>query len=243
MSNNLNKLKNDSKYKPIISVITVVRNAEDCIEATIKSVVGQTYDRIQFIVIDGRSSDETLNIIHKYEGKIDKLVSEKDSGIYDAMNKGISLVSGDWVNFMNAGDEFFSSNTCELVAEQLNIQKYDVLYGDLLATNNAQDMHKKFKAQKLDNIKKGMIFSHQSVFVKKNLLLKYPFDLDYKICADYLQFLTLYSNNYSFFYLPIIISRTSIEGISYSNIETIIEKLKIIHLFHPWSFYQLQCLY
>ena len=104
--------------KPILSVITVVRNCVDVIEDTILSVINQSYSNIEYVIIDGNSSDGTKDIINKYKSKIDLYISENDKGIYDAMNKGISNVNGKYVNFMNAGDVFFNNNICQLFAEQ-----------------------------------------------------------------------------------------------------------------------------
>jgi cellulose synthase/poly-beta-1,6-N-acetylglucosamine synthase-like glycosyltransferase len=107
-----NYFKKSFENKPLISIITVVYNGEKFLEETIKSVINQTYDNVEYIIIDGGSSDGTIDIIKKYEDYIDYWVSEKDNGIYDAMNKGIDLATGIWINFMNAGDLFFD-NTIE----------------------------------------------------------------------------------------------------------------------------------
>ena len=104
--------------KPLISIITVVFNGEKKLEKTISSVINQTYDNLEYIVIDGSSKDGTIDIIKKYEDKINYWVSEKDSGIYEAMNKGILASKGDYINFMNAGDFFTRKN---LVSEVVNI--------------------------------------------------------------------------------------------------------------------------
>jgi len=98
--------KNISLDKPLISIVTVVFNRKDDIEKTILSVISQSYSNIEFIIIDGGSNDGTLEVIKKYKDRIDHFISERDSGIYDAMNKGINLASGTWINFMNAGDRF-----------------------------------------------------------------------------------------------------------------------------------------
>jgi len=99
------------KDNPLISVITVVFNGENDLEQTIKSVINQTYNNIEYIVIDGGSTDDTLSIIKKYEDKINYWVSEDDNGIYDAMNKGVGLAQGEWLCFINSGDIFISQNT------------------------------------------------------------------------------------------------------------------------------------
>ena len=114
--------------RPLISIITVVFNCEKYLEETIKSVINQTYDNIEYIIIDGGSSDGTLDIIKKYEDKITYWVSEKDGGIYDAMNKGIELSHGEWINFMNGGDIFFNKTVIEDVFLSNNFKNIDIVY-------------------------------------------------------------------------------------------------------------------
>jgi glycosyltransferase involved in cell wall biosynthesis len=95
--------------KPVLSVITIVYNNARDIDRTLLSVLNQIYDGIEYIVVDGASNDGTLEIIKRYESRIAKLISEKDKGIYDAMNKGLALATGDYVIFMNSGDEFYAA--------------------------------------------------------------------------------------------------------------------------------------
>ena len=103
--------KKSSKKNRFITVVTVVLNGEKDFERTILSVINQSYKNIEYIVIDGGSTDGTLDIIERYKDKIDYVIIEKDRGIYDAMNKGINIASGDWINFMNSGDIFYDKNT------------------------------------------------------------------------------------------------------------------------------------
>src|SRR5690606_4665890 len=103
------------REKPALSVITVVYNNVKDIERTILSVINQTYKNIEYIIIDGVSTDGTLDIIHQYSEKISHIVSEPDKGIYDAMNKGLSVATGDYVLFMNSGDEIYAHDTVEKV--------------------------------------------------------------------------------------------------------------------------------
>lgn len=103
------------KNNPLISVVTVSYNAVLTIEQTILSVINQTYPHIEYIIIDGGSTDGTVDIIKKYANRIAYWVSEPDKGIYDAMNKGIRTAKGEWINFMNAGDLFYSKDTLEKV--------------------------------------------------------------------------------------------------------------------------------
>ena len=117
-----------------LSVITVVFNNSADIERTIKSVINQTYPHIEYIIIDGGSTDGTLNIIQKHLARVSKLVSEKDEGIYDAMNKGLKLASGDYVLFMNSGDEIYAADTVEKV---FSTEEYsDIYYGETEMFNN-----------------------------------------------------------------------------------------------------------
>ena len=115
--------------KPLISIITAVYNGEKNLEETILSVTNQTYDNVEFIIIDGSSTDGTIDIIKKYEDKIDYWISEKDSGIFDAMNKGILASKGDYINFMNAGDFFTTINLVKEVVNILNSEEIDFLHG------------------------------------------------------------------------------------------------------------------
>ena len=166
--------KKTSEEKPLITVITVVFNGEKHLENTILSVLNQTYQNIEYIIIDGGSSDETVNIIKKYEHAIDYWCSEKDNGIYDAMNKGIDLVAGEWINFMNSDDKYFGNSTIEIISE--NISKYvSVIYGDAIISSGK---YKKYVAKKKFSRINLIIWStrvvcHQAMFVRKKIVPKY----------------------------------------------------------------------
>lgn len=116
---------------PLITIITVAYNAVKDIENTILSVLNQTYPNIEYIIIDGGSTDGTLDIIKKYEDKISYWVSEADKGIYDAMNKGALKATGEWLNFMNAGDTFYDQQVLEKVFKDNDWSDADVIYGDI----------------------------------------------------------------------------------------------------------------
>lgn len=227
--------KRSRENSPLLTIITVVRNGEQIIEETIESVLQQEYNNIEYIIIDGGSTDNTVEKIKKYKNSIDLWISEPDKGIYDAMNKGISLATGQFVNFMNAGDKFYNSNVCNLVVSNLLSKDCDVIYGDFIAINKNNSIL--IKAKDISKIYHGSLFSHQSCFVKSNVLKDNLFDLKYRIASDYNQFLTLFLKNKSFYYLPIPFSIMLIDGVSYSNMKTYIEQIKILYSHKPFSLY------
>ena len=201
----------------LITVITVCFNAEKTIENTILSVINQTYPNIEYIIIDGGSTDKTIDIIKKYEDKITKWISEKDKGIYDAMNKGIIMAKGDWINFMNCGDSFFSVDVIKQIVDELSFnEQTDVIYGNcVINVNNRSYM---VIPENLKCISNHLPFCHQCTFVKASLVKTYPFNLNYKFVADYNFFYHMYKKGYSFFYINIPIANYQIEdGFTASN--------------------------
>ena len=171
---------------PMLSIITIVFNGEKYIETTIKSVLSQTYQNIEYIIIDGDSIDYTIQIVNKYKDKISKVISEKDKGIYDAMNKGISMATGDYILFLNAGDELFDINTLENIFKLQ--ENADVYYGYTVVVNEHRKIvsNRRLKPPKILNWKSlqwGMVVCHQSFIVKRSLCPSY--DLSYKISADF----------------------------------------------------------
>jgi len=165
-----------------VSVATVVFNDVNNLEATIQSVLSQVYDNLEYLVIDGGSTDGTLDIINKYSDRIAIIQTGKDKGVYDAMNKATLLSTGDYVNFMNAGDIFASPQTVENIFKGLKNDP-DLIYGDHDVVYPTFVKHK--KALPTDHLWKHMAFSHQSLFTKRSLLLQHPFDLSYRVSADF----------------------------------------------------------
>ncbi|RXJ79187.1 glycosyltransferase family 2 protein [Arcobacter sp. F2176] len=213
----LNKLK--------LSIITVVKNDRQNIEKTILSVISQNIE-LEYIVIDGGSIDGTLDIINKYEDKIDILISEKDDGIYDAMNKAVKLASGKWICFMNSGDTFFNQNSIKELFEKAD-KKADIIYGD----NEIRYLNKSkiIRGKKIGKIWQGMVFSHQSCFVKKEILVLQPFNIKNAITADYELFYNLYKNKYVFNYVSVIVSSISAGGVSdIKRIDSIVSRWNIL---------------
>jgi glycosyltransferase involved in cell wall biosynthesis len=172
-------------FAPKISIITVVYNAEALIEKTVLSVIHQTFKSIEFIIIDGASTDNTLTIAKKYEQHIKSIISEKDNGIYDAMNKGLKKASGEYVLFLNAGDELFSNDTLENIFKK-NINA-DIFYGNTAIINSqgkiiADRRLSPPASLNWKSLKYGMCVSHQS-FIAKRLLCDF-YNTEYKIAAD-----------------------------------------------------------
>lgn len=187
-----------------VTIITVVYNDETRIASTLQSINDQDFKDIEYIIIDGASTDSTLQIIHESNVKVDKLISEPDKGIYDAMNKGVQHATGKWIIFLNAGDTFYSENTLNEIFAVKNIDKYDVIYGRHMWN---YDIFKKESTKRpLKLMYKTMPFCHQASLTKREWLLEYPFDLRYKLIADYDFFRKVYFKGAKFLYRPVIIA-------------------------------------
>ncbi|WP_419767652.1 glycosyltransferase family 2 protein [Arcobacter sp.] len=219
---------------PTISIITVTYNAKKYLEKTIISVLSQEYEKIEYIIIDGASTDGTINIIRKYEKDITYWVSKPDKGIYDAMNKAINIATGEWINFMNAGDVFSSKSTIKNIFS--NTYNEDILYSDSNIIDNSGTIIRTAKATNLEKLlKPEMPFIHQSVFVRRSLLEKFPFRTDYFLASDLDFFIKLYIKGYKFKYLPnIIISNFLVGGLHTNNmIKYIAEGTNSLINLHP----------
>ncbi len=210
--------------KPIVTVVTVTFNAEEYLEKTILSVIEQDYKNIEYIIVDGGSTDKTIEIIKKYEEKISFWISEPDEGIYDAMNKGVKYANGEFVNFMNAGDVFFDNTVCSRIFS--NEITADLIYGDTIFYDNYgnEDL---VKAKSLDKLWEAMIFNHNSLFAKKDLLVEFPFDLNNKIVADSKFVIDCYSNAKIFFNANITINKYLTGGFS--------DELSILRTVERWK--------
>lgn len=200
-----------------VSVITVCYNAGKTIKNTIESVLSQNYSDYEYVVVDGASKDDTLEIIQSYseqfaqKGTPMTVVSERDKGIYDAMNKGIDLATGDWIIFMNADDSFYHADALKNVFSN-DLTGYDVVYGDCVRLDGqgAYPM----KAKPPETLPKQMPFMHQAVFARIELCKSYKFDLNYKLCADYNFFFTIYASGCKFKRVDATVCNYSIRGIS-----------------------------
>lgn len=202
-----------------ISIIIVTFNAEKTIEKTLQSILSQLYKNIEIVIIDGRSKDNTLQIVEKYSQYISVLVSEKDEGIYDAMNKGIHNTHNDYIMFMNAGDEFHDKYSLLRLAEAAQSTQSDIIAGQTYE----YDSNKKFIQKRRNNIDyimvlKGMPVCHQSIIYKKELhnLLGY-YDTSYRISADYKFILDAWYSGKTFYEIDDIIADFVRDGISSTN--------------------------
>jgi glycosyltransferase involved in cell wall biosynthesis len=172
-----------------LSVITVTYNAEHTLERTLKSVREQTYPAIEHIIVDGNSNDGTVALIHRYENERLKWISEPDKGLYDAMNKGIKMATGDYLCFLNAGDTFYDTDTVQKIfASSDEDHSPDILYGETaIVDDNGRFLHmRRLQAPKnltWKSFKHGMVVCHQAFIVKRELVE--PYDLSYRFSADF----------------------------------------------------------
>lgn len=219
-----------------ITVITVCYNSQETIARTIESVINQSQQDIEYVIIDGASTDNTLNIIKKYQQKYPiQLVSEPDNGIYDAMNKGVKIATGEWILFLNSDDYLYNHEVINAVAPILQGANCDILYG---ATEFRYDNFKQLRqARKLNTIWQKMPFNHQSCFTKTKLLEAYPFDTSYRFAADYDFFIYHYKNNKIFKETEIVISSFSalgssdrFQGVAIKEYEKILQKHKLSNI-------------
>ena len=216
------------KDKPLITIVTVVFNGEKYLEETIQSVINQTYDNIEYIIIDGGSTDVTLDIIKKYEDRIDYWVSEPDKGIYYAMNKGVNLATGDWANLLNSGDKFYNNKVLSSVGfdkiiEDIVFGKAIIYYKDLsfirYANFNLKD--KEWYLSKIPN--------HQCVFVSSRVYKAVLYDVNYKYCADSVYLKKIFSI-FSCHETGKLISRFELGGVS--NVYGTFKRYKDVTLDH-----------
>lgn len=202
---------------PLFSIITVCFNAAEVISQTMESLYDQTYDDYEYIIIDGLSKDNTLQVIENTKEKYDKLgitkvISEKDQGIYDAMNKGVRLATGKYCCFMNAGDSFVSSNVLLELSNRIVGKDYGFVYGNVISVGKN---FKRFAEAKLMSVVEdtlSMPYCHQALFVLRECLLVHPFNLHFKNAADYEQCIQLYKSGLDYLHVDIIIASYQIGG-------------------------------
>ena len=178
-------------HNPKFTVITVTFNASKSLEKTIQSVISQTYRNVEYIIVDGKSKDNTLQIADTYKQWIHCLVSEPDKGLYDAMNKGIRLATGDYLCFLNAGDKFHDNDILQRMVNSLKESELpDVLYGETAIVDengNFLHMRRLSTPQELNwkSFKQGMLVCHQAFFAKRELAIQESYSLEYCFSADF----------------------------------------------------------
>lgn len=209
------------------SIITVVYNAEKYIGECIKSILAQTHKDIEYIIIDGNSTDRTADVIRSFGDKISIFISEKDEGLYYAMNKGISMASGDVIGILNADDLYYSDNVIELVNKEFEKRNVDAVYGNAVFVNR-DDLDKvvrywQSKPMYPTFFEDGEIPHHLSLFIKKEIYKKYgSINTDYKISADYEFMLRLFKvKKISSFHLDETLTKVRLGGISNGSIRNI----------------------
>jgi glycosyltransferase involved in cell wall biosynthesis len=187
----------------LLTIITVCFNSSSTIEDTLKSIEKIKNDKIEYIIIDGGSSDESLSIIEGYNDIVDILISEADNGIYDAMNKGLKLATGNWIAFLNSDDYYSQKSFIETFNYLKTMPDFDIVYGNIVRLS--ADERKPFcksKPKLLKYLKKGMAVYHPSMFVKAICYKNYgAFSTEYKLASDYKFILNAYISGAKFKYI------------------------------------------
>lgn len=217
---------------PLISAITIVFNGEKYIENTILSVLKQSYDNVEYIIIDGGSADGTLDIIKKYDSQIDYWISEEDKGIVDAFNKGISLCTGDIIGIINA-DDWYSVDAFEKVAQCKkqpavicgNVQYWDEYKKNYIYTTN------------ISGLPREMTVNHPAVFVNKNIYKEFgSFDQNYKYAMDYEMLLRFYKKGIKFVEIDSVLANMRLGGISDANWTNSFNEVRLAKIQHGESY-------
>ncbi len=212
-----------------VSIITVSYNSKDFIKKAIESVLSQSYiGDIEYIIIDGGSSDGTVDIIKRYQDRIAYWVSEKDNGIFDGMNKGLRVAEGEIVGFLNSDDLYVDDEVIKDIVETMDSNQVDSCYGDVVYVHkyDTDRIVRYWKSQDFykERFRKGWMPPHPAFFVRKDIYDKYGlFNLDFPISADYeIMLRFLYRYNISTQYLPRVLVKMSIGGNSNRNLKNII---------------------
>jgi glycosyltransferase involved in cell wall biosynthesis len=208
-----------------VSIITVCFNSAQTIRDTIESVLAQTYSDLEYIIVDGVSTDGTQDIVKSYGERIAKFVSEKDKGLYDAMNKGIDLATGDIIGIINSDDVYADGNVISRIVTVINSKNVDVVYGDLyyFQTGKLDAPVRYYRGGifSLKRVKYGLMPPHPTFFIKKCVYEKYgKFDTQYSLSADFdliLRFLGVHK--VTFEYIPEIIVKMRMGGKSTSSLK------------------------
>lgn len=211
-----------------VTIVTVTYNAQEYLEQTIKSVIGQDYKNIEYIIIDGASTDDTVDIIKRYEKYLSYWISEPDKGIYDAMNKAIDRATGEWINFMNAGDKFSNNTSINKFIENVK-EGIDLYCGGINFIDFESNQNSYRPPHTLKKIWENIPCWHQGMFISTSLMKEYKYSLRYKIAGDHEFFLRCYSNKKKFQFTDTPIADMLSGGIHQQQaILARIESMKII---------------
>ncbi|MBU3016146.1 glycosyltransferase [Paraglaciecola agarilytica] len=213
-----------------VSIVTATWNSAKTIEATIASLSEQTYQNIEYIVIDGGSRDATVSILQSNFELIDYFVSESDSGIYDALNKGIAAATGEVVGFLHSDDFFTDNSVVETIAKTFSNPNIDCIFGDLnyISKNDTNKIVRKWRSGVFDRerIRNGWMPPHPTFYMRRSLYNKYGgFDLNYRISADYDSILRfLWTHKISAAYIPKVLVSMRVGGESNRSLRNIVSK-------------------
>ncbi|HHX68487.1 MAG TPA: glycosyltransferase [Gallicola sp.] len=211
-----------------VSIVTICYNNELDIRHTIESVINQTYHNIEYIIVDGNSKDSTLNIVNEYSGHISKIISEPDNGLYDAINKGIKIATGDIVGLIHAGDQLFDYEVVSKIATHFANNDIDISYGNSVIVNGRGKVKRVNKSPEFKKslINRGWMPSHQSIYVRRELFDKFGYyRVDIGYASDYEWFLRYFlSNDAKIELLDEFILRFTLGGISSSNYSKMLKK-------------------
>jgi len=215
------------KRKDKVSIIVVSLNTKKLFLKTINSILKQKYKNFEIIVVDGKSTDGTKEIILKKKKYFSNYIIEKDKGIYDAMNKGITKSNGEWIIFMNSGDIFFNRLVLEKILSK-NLSKVDIIFGDTLIDHKFMSVYK--KSNYFQKYTVMMPFCHQSSLVKSCILKKNRFNLNYKLSSDFNFFFNSYNRKLKFHKYNGVISKVQALGQSDINRQKVLtENIKIFY--------------
>lgn len=228
-----------TKITPVISVVTVVYNGAAAIEKTIQSVLNQTYEHVEYIVIDGNSKDGTQDIIRKYEDRITFWSSEPDKGIYDAMNKGISKCTGLFTIFVNCGDYLYSASTLASIVETYNseLQQYDMVYGRAKIIKEDGSLFDLTFPHSHEEMWRGPCFRHGALLARTTILQNEQFEVskELKIAADFDFIYKCYKKGCSFVSIDIVVMAFLEEGVSDNPYRHLKDSIYILKKYKDWN--------
>ena len=211
-----------------VTVVTVVFNAAALLEPTLQSVAAQSHDDIEYLVIDGGSTDGTLDIVERYRHALTRCLSEPDNGIYDAMNKAVALAEGEWIIFMNAGDRFYDDTTVERVLAAAPADA-EILYGDTCFYSET-GKEELIAPLPVESLWQYMVFNHNSSFSRTALLKAHPFNPCYRVVADAEFFLHCYKEGRRFHYLEFPVNYYLRDGFSDQHaVFRLVERWKLVY--------------